>query len=133
MINKVKMQKLELNKEKNSTYFVTGCAPELVIGIAAKNSNTTNYERDFGKIRKNEKYLMRAITGISTDKIFFLNQLHEDQIIKAVVPTENRTPFVGNADALITERTQFALVIRTADCVPVILYDKVGKILRQKT
>lgn len=118
------MRKINFTKEKNSTCYIKGTDPELVIGIAAKNSNTTNYDRDFGKVRKNEKYLMKSITGVATDKIFFLNQMHEDQIIKAVIPTENRTPFIGNADALITERKSFVLVIRTADCVPVILYDK---------
>lgn len=121
------MKKLELIKHDSGAHLAKHDIHDLVVGVAAKNSNKTNYNLDFGKIRKYEKHLLRTITGQPVDKIFFINQQHKDEIIRVDMPTDNKVPFIGNADAMLTGRKNFCLVIRTADCVPVIAYDPVEK------
>ncbi len=119
------MQQLELQQKNNGVFYIENQFSNFIIGVAAKNSNTTNYNLDFKKIRKYERYLLHTITGIPADQIFFLNQVHEaESIIINSVPKE-KLPFIGDADAMLTAKKNFCLVIRTADCVPVLIIDPV--------
>lgn len=58
-------------------------------------------------------------------KIFYPRQTHSDTIYH--VPEEANGDV--EADALITRCPQTALVIRTADCLPVFLYDPVHRVI----
>lgn len=49
-------------------------------------------------------------------------QVHDDKI--AVVTNKDKGRTIRGADALITEQPHLPLVIRTADCVPIIIFDK---------
>jgi len=49
-----------------------------------------------------------------------VRQVHSDRVIFAGAPG-----FHGEADALITDRSGFALAVRTADCVPILIADPV--------
>lgn len=49
-----------------------------------------------------------------------LKQVHSDTVVRA---TAEQSGYIGQGDALITDRPGLRLVIRTADCVPVLLAD----------
>ena len=56
---------------------------------------------------------------------YYLNQIHSDIVLIADNNYVNNT----DGDALITNEVNKPLVIRTADCVSIILYDRVNKVL----
>lgn len=117
------MMHLDLTPTESHLMKAAQVDSRIEIGIAAKNCNTGNYSDPFGKIRKNEQMLLHAETGIQPGGIFFLNQVHEDTILQLDTLCDTKLPFVGDGDAMITDRRQFCLVIRTADCIPVMLFD----------
>ena len=59
------------------------------------------------------------------ENFYELNQIHSD-IIK-IIDNDFQNNQIG--DALITNKTNTPLLIKTADCIPIIIYDKENKIL----
>jgi len=51
--------------------------------------------------------------------MIFMNQVHSDEVINKV----NKKPSFPTADAIITKERQLALCLKTADCVPIFLFD----------
>ena len=78
-------------------------------------------------IKKNLKIVKNKLTKKSKD-IFLLHQIHSNKIV-----------FIGNnykikknkikADAIITDQKKLPIGILTADCVPILIYDNVRKII----
>ncbi len=97
------------------------------IAVAAKNCNTTSYNQSREEIRRSEKYIIHFETGISPNRIYFLEQEHGSTILTIDEPLDTDSFSVGTGDAMITNRPGSCLVIRTADCIPVMLYDPIQK------
>jgi YfiH family protein len=116
---------------KNDKNFFTFETPfrELNIGIAARSANTIDYGRDLAQIRKDEKQFLHSYTGIQEKNILFLNQVHGDTVLTIDEPPSVNGLYLGDADAVITSLPYVCPVIRTADCVPVIVYDPEHKII----
>jgi len=53
-----------------------------------------------------------------------LNQIHSTRVVVFDGPVKAEVISQGEGDALVTNQTQFLLVVRTADCVPVLLVDQ---------
>ena len=88
-----------------------------------KKLNMVDYSLPFENYRMAEKNLLSSMTGITDKNIIFLNQVHGDEI---VIIDNYPNKFLynhGNADALITNLKNICLTIRTADCLPVMLFD----------
>lgn len=98
------------------------------VGIAGKAANPTDYGIEEVIVRLHEKSLLSSVTGLPGKNILSLNQLHGDEIIVVDEAPENR-PVFADADGMITDRRGLALVIRTADCVPVFAFDPVRCVL----
>jgi len=56
------------------------------------------------------------------NKLILMNQTHSNKVI--VVTEDNIKSKIFNSDALITNIKGIVLGVLTADCVPIILYDK---------
>jgi YfiH family protein len=52
-----------------------------------------------------------------------LKQIHSTRVVVFDGPVKAEVISQGEGDALVTNQTQFLLVVRTADCVPVLLVD----------
>ncbi|MCP4134928.1 MAG: peptidoglycan editing factor PgeF [bacterium] len=116
-------------KENKNIFTIATPYPELTLGIVARFGNDINYSRELPPIRNDEKNLLQSLTRLEEKDILFLNQVHEDTIMTLNSPPETSEIYVGDADAVITAVPGLCLVIRTADCVPVFVYDTAGKIL----
>ena len=115
---------------KKSKIFEANLANDFLnIGIAARAINNINYSDDLNNYRKNEKDLLCKTTDITPKNILFLNQIHGDTILSLTKPIIEDTPVMGDADAIITTIPGTCPVIRTADCVPVFIFDTKKKIL----
>jgi YfiH family protein len=68
--------------------------------------------------------LFAAALGLSAGQLVSADQVHGDRILEiaAATPGDALPPAVGEADGLITRARGVALCIRTADCVPVLVW-----------
>jgi purine-nucleoside/S-methyl-5'-thioadenosine phosphorylase / adenosine deaminase len=57
-----------------------------------------------------------------------LKQIHSTRVAVFDRPVKAEVMAQGEGDALVTNQPQLLLVVRTADCVPVLLVDKIGVI-----
>jgi len=98
-------------------------------GITGREINCIDYHESHDEIRSGEKRILNSITGVKERNIIMLDQVHGNIIIHVVNEPSNDLPAAGEADGLITALKGIVLVIRSADCVPVLLYDPEKKIL----
>jgi len=117
------------SKTENNHYQISSPFSSLSIGTAARASNTIDYNREPGPVRKDEKSLLSSITGLPEENILFLNQVHDDGVLIINSPDRDNNIFSGDADAIVTCEPGLCPVIRTADCVPVFIYDDIKKVL----
>ncbi len=66
--------------------------------------------------------------GEELGRCYFLKQEHTDIIVKVDRSTLNDKA-LGPADGLITDKLSCVLVLKTADCVPVLIYDPVHNVV----
>ena len=98
--------------------FSKGLYKGLNCGLGS-NDNSQNVMKNLDFVADN----MNA----NINDLILMNQTHSNQVI--VVDSNNKTNKKFNCDALITKLTDVPLGVLTADCVPIILYDKINKII----
>lgn len=119
----------ELIQKTSGDYVIKGGPSGFYGGVAGRVVNTSDYNGSRGAIRMIEKSILEKITGIDSRNIIMLEQVHGDSIIHVVSEPSEDQVAVAEADGLITALPGICLVIRTADCVPVFMYDPVEKVL----
>lgn len=60
-------------------------------------------------------------TNVLIKSIAYTDQVHGDQVV-SVTGADQRLSLMGDGDALITGSYDTALLIRTADCIPILFY-----------
>lgn len=113
---------------QNKIYYTSG-EKQVCIGVAGKKANRIDYSLDDYTDRKNEKRFLSEILGIEKNAIVMVKQLHKDSIITLDKVPDNNDVYFAEGDAIITSVPNICLVIRSADCVPVFIYDKKNNIL----
>jgi len=98
-------------------------------GVAGKKINLIDYNGTYSEIRTAEKQILCDITGIDSRNIVMLDQVHGSMIIHVLKNPSSDLLSAGEADGFITAIKGIALVIRTADCVPLFLYDPEKSVL----
>jgi YfiH family protein len=110
-------------------YYTLRGAEAPAAGSVGKAANFIDYSAVPERVRRQEKSILRGITGISERRILMLNQLHGDTIVRVNAPPGEDRPAHAEADGMVTTLPGICLVIRTADCVPVIAFDAKRKVL----
>lgn len=100
--------------------------PELACGVATRSFFDGKFSEglDRKKAEDREKALVASGNFFWFQKIAFSQQTHSDRV--AVVESEW---FVWEADALVTRQKNLALVIKTADCGQIFLFDPVAEVI----
>jgi polyphenol oxidase len=121
------MKKISLIEKDNyySVYEQNG----FVCGLISKKANVINYSKTKKEIRSEEYRFLSEILSVSVSKIHFLDQEHKDNIITIHNDSAENEYCAGIADAMITDVPLQILVIRTADCVPILLLDNKKRII----
>ncbi|MBX7149775.1 peptidoglycan editing factor PgeF [bacterium] len=70
-----------------------------------------------------DTHQIEHFSGITADQIFGVKQIHSNKAIRLSPTNPGSKP---EADALVTEQFGQYISIRTADCVPILLYDPVS-------
>ena len=76
-------------------------------------------------IAKNLNYVSK-IMGIQKKNLILMHQTHSNKVIEIKKNNYEKKIF---SDAVITKNNGFALGVVTADCVPILVYDKKNKII----
>lgn len=101
----------------------------LVIAYSSKIDGslgpTGNEEQDRYISLDRERYLKKL--GIEKEKFIGLNQVHGDRI--EIVNKVVKGNFISNTDALLTNKADLYLSVRTADCLPIYLFDPSSKVV----
>jgi len=64
---------------------------------------------------------------LDADQFVFPRQTHSDGVV--IVTSENVTDTIDDTDALITNERGLFICVQTADCVPILLFDPVKKVV----
>lgn len=92
-------------------------------GVSAPPYDTFNLGDHVGDhpaaVAANRKRLASAI-GLDADAVVWMNQVHGDKVVRVDGPLQSA---VDETDALVTTTPRLALVVVTADCVPVLMAD----------
>ena len=78
-------------------------------------------------VRKNLKIVKKKINKKSKE-IFLVKQIHGNKFVFLSENAKIKNRSIS-ADAIITEKKNFPIAILTADCVPILLFDKKRKII----
>jgi YfiH family protein len=113
----------------NASHTIVSDIPGLGIGVIGRGGNDIDYSRDFFSVRTREKSLVAAAAGMPVNTVLFLNQVHGDAVLALDHPPGEDLAVYGDGDALVTPCPGMVLVIRTADCVPLFLFDTKKKVL----
>jgi YfiH family protein len=89
--------------------------------------NVGHFVGDDGEAVETNHHLICQALGIARRDITAAQQVHGSQV--ALVGTEDRGRVLPATDALITDAPGVALMLRFADCLPVLLYDPVHQAL----
>ena len=65
--------------------------------------------------------------GVDENNLFTMNQTHSNKVV--IINESNKDNKRVNADALITNIKNIAISVLTADCVPILIYEKVNHIV----
>ena len=96
-----------------------GIYKSLNCGFGSKDKKTN--------VKKNLN-IIRTKLDIKSKKIFFLKQIHSSKFVFLSQNSNLKTRSVS-ADAIISEKKGIPIAILTADCVPVLIYDKKRKMI----
>lgn len=108
--------------------------PSIKHFVTDRNSNSQQKEftlsysssPDREEIVQNRQSLAGAM-GISPNRLFFPSQVHDTRIVH--VTPDTKTEELLETDALITTEKEICIAVMSADCVPILLYDKRNQVI----
>ncbi len=111
-------QSEKLEKEKAIRHFITdrkanGDDPEFSLSYSSTPDRSAI---------ENNRALLAGAMGISPGQLYLPSQVHKTNILK-VNPLTTREELM-DTDALITNEKELCIAVMSADCVPILLYDK---------
>jgi hypothetical protein len=107
--------------------------PEIISGVSTKIGaerpapyffNMSFSVGDAENIVKENRKLFFENLGLTQDNVAYQRQIHSDNISFVT-----KGGLTGESDAMITDKRGIGLAVGIADCVPVLLYDPVRKII----
>jgi len=93
------------------------------------DKNFGNIDYRFGdkkQIFENRKKIAQEL-GITPKNIYEMEQAHGSEI--KVISDKGKENIIKNTDGIITNKKNVFLMVKTADCFPVVLYDPIQKVI----
>ncbi len=75
-----------------------------------------------------QRAYLKSICGIDIPQVFWRKQIHGDDILVALGGA-GASKSLADADAYITHEKNLPIAIRTADCVPVFIFDPLRRVI----
>ncbi|MCI8851358.1 MAG: peptidoglycan editing factor PgeF [Erysipelotrichaceae bacterium] len=97
------------------------------------NNTALHCAKDIHAVITNREHLAQK-TGIPMKQFVFANQTHSDHIVKVTKEDCGKGAYeaataVADCDALYTREANLLIGVFTADCVPILLYDPLEKLI----
>lgn len=110
-----------LTREKGIKHFITDRGSQ-----TADQEFTLSFSSspDKESIRNNRRMLAMSL-GISESQLYFPSQVHKTRIVNVTQNTSKEE--LMETDALITSQPGICIAVMSADCVPILLYDKTNQ------
>lgn len=90
------------------------------------NIRNPRFTGNLPEIHRLPRRLLAEMLGIKTEKLIFPRQEHTNCVVELDhIPDDE----LKATDALITDKTGICLCVQTADCVPILLFDPVKKVI----
>ena len=99
-------------------------------GVSQGIYNSLNCGLGSGDKKKNVLNNLNIVSnkmGVNIENLFTMNQTHSNKVV--VIDGTNRHIQRVNSDALVTNQKNITISVLTADCVPILIYDEVNKII----
>jgi polyphenol oxidase len=112
-----------LTRENNVRHFVTDRKPAL---DGEEFTLSFSSLPDKEKIRAN-RALVAGAMGISSDRLIFPSQVHKTRILTVTSSTTKEE--LMETDALITTEKNICISVMSADCVPILLFDRKNNVV----
>ena len=119
-------RKLYKQKKINHGFFNRNGGKSLGIYKSLNCGLGSNDRKD--RIKKNLK-IVKNIIGKKSKDIFLLHQIHSDKFIFIGKNSKFKNKKKVRADAVITNQPRLPIAVLTADCVPILLFDKKKNII----
>jgi polyphenol oxidase len=105
-----------LHREPSIRHFVTG---RNTLGDAFTLSLSSSPDK---RLVENNRKALAGAFNISPERLVFPSQIHKTRIVQ-VTPSTTKEE-VADTDALVTTERGLCIAVMSADCVPILLYDK---------
>lgn len=125
---------MEMHQTRSIKYYQFSCFNEQSIyhavftrhgGISPTPWKSLNFGAsvgdDIGRVNQNKENAL-AVLGISAVSVYDVHQIHSNEIVHTQNALPAGEPHI-KADAMITKTPGVTLMMRFADCVPILLYD----------
>ena len=120
----IKSKKLSKNKAIKHGFFNSngGVSKNIYKSLncgPGSNDNSANVKKNLNIVRKK--------ISKSSQNIFLLNQIHSNKFV--FIDNKYKSKIKPKADAIITDQKKLPIAVLTADCVPILLFDRKKKII----
>jgi YfiH family protein len=118
-----------MNKNNFVTYKLFGQFKNLLAFTTTKKSipvTVPRFTSDSEKVFANNRKLLAGALGVGQNQLIFPRQTHTNNVVEVLKIPETE---IENCDALITNRPGICICVQTADCVPILLFDPVNKVI----
>ena len=96
--------------------------PGFVHAFTSRQTDVSNQEPNPSDEVTLEKKLLLETLGLELNQLFFLRQVHSNRVVTVTRPSKAAGPtLLGPADGVITVLPAQFPVIRTADCIPIVV------------
>src|SRR5688500_9800877 len=110
-----------LHREPSIRHFVTGrktLGESFTLSLSSTPDKTA--------VQNNRKALAVAL-NISPERLVFPSQIHKTRIVQVSGSTTKDD--VADTDALVTTEPGICIAVMSADCVPILLYDRKNQVV----
>ena len=98
--------------------------PPKVVTLVSQKPEDFSLKNDQTDLTKDQQELLSAQLGFSISKTVNIRQVHGNSIVFVPKEASYVVPQVlEDADGIVTDALNLPIVVRTADCVPVFVYD----------
>ena len=120
----IKSKKLSKNKAIKHGFFnsIGGVSKNIYKSLncgPGSNDNSANVKKNLNIVRKK--------ISKNSKNIFLLNQIHSNKFV--FIDKKYKSKIKPKADAIITDQVNLPIAVLTADCVPILIYDRKNKII----
>jgi polyphenol oxidase len=91
-----------------------------------------SYSASVDKVKVDEnRYELAGLFGLNEDRLLFPKQIHHDKVlcITEGFDWNNKKELLYGIDALVTNLPQVCILVKSADCVPILYFDKKNKVV----